>query len=69
MKLHTDAAGVVAFDFKTRNRDLTRRIRRAKPVTFVHNDYTHDLGPQRVRDIIGRPGAEALVKGFGRLNV
>ncbi len=71
VKSHTGASRVMAFDFNVRNRDLAETHKGVqKPVTFVHNDYTHGSGPQRVRDLIGGEEAEALIKRrFSVINV
>lgn len=39
-------------------------------MTFVHNDYTHASGPQRVRDLIPGDEAEQLIqRRFAVINV
>lgn len=71
VKAFTGATRVMAFDFNLRNRDLAETHKHVqKPVTFAHNDYTHDSGPQRVRDLVGGDGAEALIgRRFAVINV
>ena len=68
---HTGASRVLAFDYNLRNRARAETDRRVqKPVTFVHNDYTHGSGPQRVRDLVSGEEAEALIsRRFAVINV
>jgi hypothetical protein len=68
----TGAAKVVVFDHTIRIDDpaaQTERKTRA-PVRNVHNDFTVNSAPQRVRDLLPRDEAEArLRKRFGSINV
>lgn len=67
------AARVVIFDHTIRRRipgveDRTTGAPR-QPVPRVHNDYTLNSGPQRVRDVLGDE-AESLLRGrFSMVNV
>ena len=40
-----------------------------QPVTSVHNDYTVNPGPQRVRDLMGREANQLLRHRFDFVNV
>lgn len=67
----TGATRVVAFDHNVRCAERAERGEAGAqmPVRFVHNDYTLDSGPQRVRDLMGDE-AERLLRGrFAVINV
>ena len=68
----TGAAKVVCFDYTVRVGDPEKRARykvRA-PVSGMHNDFTLQSGPQRVRDLLAPEEAEArLGKRFGSINI
>ena len=59
----TGAARVLVFDHTRRAGDEpTREAKQVRePVKIVHNDYTEWSGPQRVRDLLPRDEAEALL--------
>ena len=63
IKQVTGASRVVVFDHTLRtgdrNKQLEKQIR--EPVMAVHNDYTEDSAPQRVRDLLPDE-ADALLK-------
>ncbi|MGE0485479.1 MAG: CmcJ/NvfI family oxidoreductase [Gammaproteobacteria bacterium] len=67
----TGAAHVLAFDHNVRDKALSREpgstIR--EPVRFVHNDYTEDSAPQRVRDLLGDAADAALQGRYVFINV
>jgi len=66
----TGASKVVVFDHTIRvaERAVERGLR--SPVQSVHNDYTEKSGPQRVRDLLEAPEAEArLRRRFAEYNV
>ena len=70
VKKFTGASRVMAFDYNIRNQALAEtRKGIQKPVTFVHNDYTHGSGPQRVRDLCGDEADELLTRRFAVINV
>jgi len=60
----TGAARVLVFDHTLRaESDAVREAKFAsRPVRSVHNDYTEWSGPQRVRDLLPREEAEALIR-------
>ena len=64
IKAQSGASRVVVFDHTFRFADdLKREENQArKPVKRVHNDYTDESGPQRVRDLLPPDEAEALLK-------
>ncbi|HZO21185.1 MAG TPA: CmcJ/NvfI family oxidoreductase [Steroidobacteraceae bacterium] len=67
------AARVVVFDHTIRRRvpgalDRARGIPR-QPVPRVHNDYTSESGPQRVRDLLAEEADELLRRRFCVLNL
>jgi len=69
----TGATRVQVFDHTIRRR-VRGGIDRAmgtprQPVTAVHNDYTVDSGPQRVRDLMGEEAEELLRHRFAFINV
>jgi len=70
---HTGADRVVIFDHTVRRRlagaiDRTSGVPR-QPVLRVHNDYTENSGPQRVRDLLGAEAESLLQKRFAIINV
>jgi hypothetical protein len=64
VKETTGAARVLVFDHTLRaENDAVREEKFAsRPVRSVHNDYTEWSGPQRVRDLLPREEAEALIQ-------
>ena len=73
LKELTGAPKVVVFDHTIRRRipgaaDRTTGIPR-QPVPRVHNDYTVNSGPQRVRDLLGGEAGALLQKRFSVINV
>ena len=72
LKAATGAAEIVIFDHTVRNtapeQQSGRRVR--GPAARVHNDYTEDSAPQRVRDLLPPEAAEArLARRFAEINV
>jgi len=69
----TGATRVLVFDHTVRRRVWGGIDRSAgtprQPVTVVHNDYTIDSGPQRVRDLMGDEAGELLNHRFEIVNV
>ena len=61
----TGASSVHVFDHTVRveNEDKRTAEQVREPVLFVHNDYTKESGPQRVRDFLPPEQAEDLLKG------
>ncbi|MCC5812506.1 MAG: hypothetical protein JJU06_19250 [Ectothiorhodospiraceae bacterium] len=55
----TGASRVVVFDH-TRRTDAAERTGIRGPARRVHNDYTEQSGPQRVREVLSEEKAEAL---------
>jgi len=65
VKAATGASRAVVFDHTIRiegNLEGQDTIHRA-PVRLVHNDYTHDSGPKRVRELVGPEEAESWLGG------
>lgn len=64
VKQLTGAARVLVFDHTLRaENDAVREEQFAsRPVRSVHNDYTEWSGPQRVRDLLPKEEADALIK-------
>src|SRR5258706_9273133 len=64
VKQSTGAARVLVFDHTLRaENDAVREEKFAsRPVRSVHNDYTEWSGPQRVRDLLPKAAAEALIQ-------
>ncbi len=62
----TGAGRVVVFDHTFRSR---RPGAARGPATRVHNDYTEESGPQRVRDLMGGEAEALLQKRFAFINV
>ncbi len=60
----TGAVRVLAFDHNVRSGPMAESGERGAqaPVRFVHNDYTEDSGPQRVRDLLDPDEAEARLR-------
>ncbi len=71
VKRETGADRVVAFDHNLRSRALAEaNLHQAQlPVTFAHNDYTEDSGPQRVRDLLPKDAGKLLERRFAVINV
>jgi len=72
VKRCTGAARVLVFDHTLRaENDAVREEKFAsRPVRSVHNDYTEWSGPQRVRDLLPKEEAEALIaKRFSVIQV
>jgi hypothetical protein len=68
----TSARRVLVFDHNVRNTDRSGRTgeRSQGAVNYVHNDYTLNSGPQRVRDLVGGEEAEQLLeRRFAVINV
>ena len=74
-KLVADATGasrVVVFDHTRRSdsEETRKQMKIREPVQGVHNDYTPQSGPQRVRDLFPADEAEALLqRRFAIVNV
>jgi hypothetical protein len=64
IKQATGASNVYVFDHTVRveNEDKRTAEKVREPVLFVHNDYTKESGPQRVRDFLPPEEAEELLK-------
>lgn len=64
IKRHSGASHVVVFDHTLRvTDDETGRVPAARPtVKGVHNDYTEDSAPVRLREIVGEEEAERRMK-------
>jgi len=71
VKQHTGASKVVVFDHNVRcgPRDESGEKGVSSPVRFVHNDYTVDSGPQRVRDLVPDEAERLLQHRFAVINV
>ena len=72
LKAATGAREIVVFDHTLRNtapeQQSGRRVR--GPAVRVHNDYTEDSAPQRVRDLLPKAEAEArLARRYAEINV
>jgi len=69
----TGASRVLVFDHTIRRRvwgGIDRAVGTPRqPVTIVHNDYTVNSGPQRVRDLMGEEAEELLRHRFEFVNV
>ncbi len=74
-RLVTEATGcarVIVFDHTVRIGDESKQAAHKvrAPVKIVHNDFTLDSAPQRVRDLLPADEAEArLAKRYGSINV
>ena len=64
VKKHSGASNVVVFDHTIRiTDDESKRVSGARPtVKGVHNDYTEDSAPRRLREIVGDEEAERRLK-------
>ena len=64
VKQCTGASRVLVFDHTVRMEDDALREEKfaSRPVRSVHNDYTEWSGPQRVRDLLPKEQAEALLQ-------
>jgi hypothetical protein len=72
VKQQTGASRVVVFDHNVRHDPTAQKSTSdaARPVRFVHNDYTEKSGPQRVKDILGEAEAAPLLQHrFAVINV
>jgi len=73
MRELTGAARVLVFDHTVRRASWETQERapgeRRLPVMRVHNDYTEDSGPQRVRDLMGAEAEQLLTRRYAFLNV
>ena len=68
----TGCATVIVFDHTVRIGDAAKQAAHKvrAPVRIVHNDFTLDSAPQRVRDLLPADEAEArLAKRYGSINV
>lgn len=68
----TGCAKVVVFDHTVRVGDEAKQAAHKvrAPVRVVHNDFTLDSAPQRVRDLLPAEEAEArLAKRYGSINI
>jgi hypothetical protein len=65
----TGANRVVVFDHTVRRRLHEAGGLRREPVPRVHNDYTTDSGPQRVRDLMADEAPSLLRRRFSIINV
>jgi hypothetical protein len=65
VKAATGASQAIVFDHTIRiegNMEGQDTIHRA-PVRLVHNDYTHESGPKRVRELVGQQEADRWLAG------
>jgi hypothetical protein len=64
IQAQSEASRVIMFDhtFRFADEALREESMTRKPVKRVHNDYTDESGPQRVRDLLPADEAEALLK-------
>lgn len=72
VKKATGANRVFVFDHTIRveNEDTRSEKQVREPVLFVHNDYTDESGPQRVRDMLPPDEAEDLLtRRFAIINI
>lgn len=72
VKEATGATRVFVFDHTVRveNVDVRNEKQVREPVQFVHNDYTEQSGPQRVRDLLPPDEAEDLLtRRFAIINI
>jgi hypothetical protein len=69
----TGASRVIVFDHTLRRRVAATPDRAAgaprQPVMRVHNDFTEQSGPQRVRDLMGGEAEDLLRRRFAFINV
>ena len=72
IKQATGAKRVFVFDHTVRveNEDVRTEKQVREPVLFVHNDYTDESGPKRVRDLLPPDEAEDLLtRRFTIINI
>ena len=72
LKLRTGASDVHIFDHTLRVQDENTRQKHGTrlPVPVVHNDYTEQSGPQRVKDLLEPEKARKFLSGrFAMVNV
>jgi hypothetical protein len=70
VKQVTGAARVVVFDTTLRSGRVERQQGRVKePARRIHNDYTENSGPQRVRDLLPDEAPSLLKRRFAVINV
>lgn len=72
VKAITGACQVLVFDHNVRCKPLAeaKAHNAARPVKYVHNDYTLKSGPQRLRDMVGEEEAQrASQKRYALINV
>jgi hypothetical protein len=72
IKEATGAKRVFVFDHTVRveNEEVRTEKQVREPVLFVHNDYTDESGPQRVRDLLPADEAEDLLtRRFAIINI
>lgn len=72
VKRATGADEVIVFDHTIRVQDEGKRVTHKVrgPVSGVHNDFTVNSAPQRVRDLLPPDEAEArLAKRYGSINI
>jgi len=72
VKAATGASRVFVFDHTIRveNEEVRHEKQVREPVLFVHNDYTEESGPQRVRDLLPADEAEDLLtRRFSIINI
>ncbi len=70
VKAATGAVRVLVFDHNVRSDNAQRHSPDVHPpVRFVHNDYTHASGPQRVRDLVPEEAEDLLMRRFAVVNV
>ncbi len=71
IKKATGAKRVVVFDHTVRveNEEVRGEKGVREPVLFVHNDYTHESGPQRVRDFLPDEADDLLQRRFAVVQV
>ncbi len=72
IKVETGASKVIVFDHTIRvdneRKQIGRKVR--APVISVHNDFTTQSAPQRVRDLLTKDEAEArLQKRYASINI
>jgi hypothetical protein len=71
LKRVTGAERVVIFDHIVRNALLAERGEKGvrAPAKFVHNDYTFNSAPRRVRDLLPQEADRLLKNRFAEINV
>ncbi len=67
----TGATRVLVFDHNVRSAERAERGEEGaqRPVRFVHNDYTEESAPRRVRDLLGAEAGQLLRHRFAVINV